>query len=242
MVESRLSVDGLCRVFPGGAGLHAMDLDVDAGEVHALVGLNGAGKTTLMRLVLAMLQPDAGTVRVCGHDLRAADPMIWASVGHLVDHPLAYPELDCTANLTVAARLQGVPSTRVAAVVDEAIADFDLGRYAHIRASRLSTGNRQRLGLAAALAHDPDLIVLDEPTNALDPRGVIALRELLLTRARRGAGVLISSHHLDEVARVADRITVINRGHAIGSLDPTGTDIERSFFSMVHTHDEAHQP
>jgi len=241
MADARLSARGLCRLFPGGAGLHALDLDVNEGEVHALVGLNGAGKTTLMRLLLGMLQPDAGTVRVCGHDLRTADPTVWASVGHLIDHPLAYPELDCTANLTIAARLQGVPSTQVAAVVEAAIADFELSQYAHVRASRLSTGNRQRLGLGAALAHHPELIVLDEPTNALDPRGVIALRELLLTRARRGAGVLISSHHLDEVARVADRITVINRGSAIGSLDPTGIDIERSFFAMIHTHDEAHQ-
>lgn len=219
-----------------------MDLDVGEGEVHALVGLNGAGKTTLMRLLLGMLQPDAGTVRICGHDLRAADRMVWASVGHLIDRPLAYPELDCRENLMVATRLQGVPKARVAAVVEAAIEDFDLGQYAHVRTARLSTGNRQRLGLAAALAHDPDVIVLDEPTNALDPRGVIALRELLLTRARRGAGVLISSHHLDEMARVADRITVINRGHAIGSLNPAGTDIERSFFSMVHADDEAHHP
>jgi ABC-2 type transport system ATP-binding protein len=141
----------------------------------------------------------------------------------------------------VATRLQGVPRAQVAAVVDAAIEDLDLGQYAHVRAARLSSGNRQRLGLAAALAHDPDLIVLDEPTNALDPRGVIALRELLFARARRGAGVLISSHHLDEVARVADRITVINHGSAIGSLDPAGSDIERTFFSMVHTDDEAHQ-
>jgi ABC-2 type transport system ATP-binding protein len=219
-----------------------MGLDVDEGEVHALVGLNGAGKTTLMRLLLGMLKPDAGTVRICGHDPRVADPAIWSSVGHLIDHPLAYPELDCTANLRVATRLQGVPVARVANVVESAIADFDLGQYAHVRASRLSAGNRQRLGLAAALAHHPALIVLDEPTNALDPRGVIALRELLLARAQRGAGVLISSHHLDEVARVADRITVINRGHAIGSLDPAGTDIERRFFDMVHADDEARQP
>lgn len=242
MVEPRLSARGLCRLFPGGAGLQPMDFDVDEGEVHALVGLNGAGKTTLMRLLLGMLHPDAGTVRICGHDPRTADPTIWAGVGHLVDHPLAYPELDCRANLMVATRLQGVPTARAAAVVDAAIIDFDLGQYEHVRAVRLSTGNRQRLGLAAALAHHPDLIVLDEPTSALDPRGVIALRELLLARAQRGAGVLISSHHLDEVARVADRITVINRGHAIGSLDPAGTDIERRFFDMVHTHDETHQP
>ncbi len=242
MGEGRLSVRGLSRLFPGGAGLHAMDLDVEEGEVHALVGLNGAGKTTLMRLLLGMLHPDGGTVRICGQDLRTADPANWARVGHLIDHPLAYSELDCRANLVVAARLQGVPKARVASVVDAMIDELDLGPYTHVRVAVLSSGNRQRLGLAAALAHDPDLIVLDEPTNALDPRGVITLRESLLARCRHGAGVLISSHHLDEVARVADRITVINRGTAIGSLDPTGTDIERAFFDMVHADDEASRP
>jgi len=240
--ECRLSVRGLCRVFPGGAGLHEPDLDVDEGEVHALVGLNGAGKTTLMRLLLGMLRPDSGTVRICGHDLCTADPTIWARVGHLVEHPLAYPELDCRANMTVAARLQGVPTAQVAAVVDAAIEELDLAAYEHVRAAVLSSGNRQRLGLATALAHDPDLIVLDEPTNALDPRGVIVLRELLLARSRHGTGVLVSSHHLDEVARIADRITVINHGRAIGSLDPAGTDIERAFFAMVHAADEACRP
>lgn len=242
MTEHRLTAQGVRRSFPGGAALHAMDLDVDAGQVHALVGLNGAGKTTLMRLLLGMLQPDGGTVEILGHDVGEADSTVWKRVGHLIDHPLAYPELDCSANLEASALLHGVPGARISAVVEAAIDDFGLAQYADVRAARLSTGNRQRLGLAAVLAHDPDLIVLDEPTNALDPRSVIALRELLLECARRGAGVLISSHHLDEVARVADRITVINRGRAIGALDPTGTDIERSFFSMVHADDEADAP
>ena len=101
-------------------------------------------------------------------------------------------------------------------------------------ARRMSLGNKQRLGLAAALQHDPDLIVLDEPTNALDPSGVILLREALLRRAAAGAGVLVSSHHLDEVARIATRISVIADGRMIGTLDPDGVDIERAFFALVH--------
>jgi len=110
----------------------------------------------------------------------------------------------------------------------------DLARYTTVRARRMSLGNKQRLGLAAALQHDPDLIVLDEPTNALDPSGVILLREALLRRASAGAGVLVSSHHLDEVARIATRISVIADGRMIGTLDPDGIDIERAFFALVH--------
>jgi ABC-2 type transport system ATP-binding protein len=156
-----------------------------------------------------------------------------------VDTPLAYPELDVRANLVAAARLHGLDRRRARDAVDAVVAELDLARYTHVRTSRLSLGNRQRVGLAAALAHDPQVIVLDEPTSALDPAGVILLRESLLRRIEAGAGVLVSSHHLDEVARIADRITVINDGRAIGALDPAGVDLERAFFAAVHADDRA---
>ncbi|KRC61138.1 ABC transporter [Agromyces sp. Root81] len=233
----RLEALGLVRRFPGGAGVHGIDLLVRPGEIHAIVGLNGAGKTTLMRLLLGMLRPQAGTARIDGIEIGEGPSSIWAGVGQLVEHPLAYSELDGRSNLIVAARLHGIERRTAGALVDRAIAEFDLARYSTVRASRLSLGNRQRLGLAAALQHDPALIVLDEPTNALDPAGVILLREALLRRAGAGAGILVSSHHLDEVARIADRITVVNAGRTIGSLDPAGVDLERAFFAMLHADD-----
>ena len=105
-------------------------------------------------------------------------------------------------------------------------------------APRLSKGNnRQRVGLAAALQHQPDFVVLDEPTNALDPAGVLRLRKLLLHRAEQGAAILVSSHHLDEVARIADRIWVLNYGRLIGELEPGTPDLERAFFEMVYADD-----
>lgn len=228
---------GLTRLFPGGAGVRAIDLDVAAGEIHALVGLNGAGKTTLMRLLLGMLRPDAGEVRIAGCALAHAP---WQRVGHLVETPFAYGELDGRTNLLLAARLHGATRRRATEMVHSVLSELNLGRYADVRARRLSLGNRQRLGLAAALQHDPRVIVLDEPTNALDPAGVILVREALLRRAATGAAVLVSSHHLDEVARVAHRITVINAGRVIGTLDPQGIDIERSFFALVHADDARH--
>ncbi|MDY7103842.1 MAG: ABC transporter ATP-binding protein [Actinomycetota bacterium] len=239
MADPRIAAEGLRRVFPGGAGVHDVSLDVAPGEVHALVGLNGAGKTTLMRLLLGMLRPEAGTVRLDGCDLRDAAASTWRRVGHVVDHPLVYPELDARTNLAVAARLHGVPTSSIPELVERALHEHGIERYATVRAGVLSAGNRQRLGVAGALAHDPDVIVLDEPTSALDPAGVILLRESLERRAARGAGVLVSSHHLDEVARVANRITVVNRGRVVGSLDPGGVDIERAFFALVHADDLA---
>lgn len=235
---ARLTARGVTRVFPGGAGVHGVDLDVEAGSIHALVGLNGAGKTTLMRLLLGMLRPDSGVVRIKGRTIDDADASIWRRVGHFIEGPLTYPELDTRTNLSTAARLHGIDRAAVARTVTQSLSELNLVQYASVRARVLSAGNRQRAGLAAALGHAPDLIVLDEPTSALDPSGVIMVRELLLRRAASGAGILVSSHHLDEVARVADCITLVNRGRTIGTLDPDGTDIEREFFAKVHADDQ----
>jgi ABC-2 type transport system ATP-binding protein len=239
MADLRLDVRGLTRLFSSGVGVRDLDLEVAPGQIHALVGLNGAGKTTLMRLLLGMLRPDAGTVLLEGRPL---DEAPWSRVGHLIETPLAYGELDGRSNLVLAARLRGVSTTEADSLVDAVLAELNLGRYATVRARRMSLGNRQRLGLAAALQHHPDVLVLDEPTNALDPAGVILLREALVRRAAAGAGILVSSHHLDEVARVAHRITVINGGRVIGTLDPHGVDIERAFFSLVHADDIEARP
>jgi ABC-2 type transport system ATP-binding protein len=234
MSEPLLNLRGICRAYRGGAGVHDVDLTVLPGEVHALVGLNGAGKSTLMKLMVGMLRPDAGSIELLGQDIRTMTGDHWVRVGALIEYPLAYGELDGATNLHLAARLHGVAPARIPRVVARIVEELNLSRYTAVKARRMSLGNKQRLGLAAALQHDPDLIVLDEPTNALDPSGVILLREALLRRAAAGAGVLVSSHHLDEVARIATRISVIADGRMIGTLDPDGVDIERAFFALVH--------
>ena len=230
MAECLIDARGVVRTFDDGTGVRGADVQVAPGEIHALVGLNGAGKSTLMRLLLGMLEPAAGTISIEGRTPRRAD---WSAVGHLVEYPLAYRELTCRQNLELGARLHNVVPGEIAAMVETVMAELHLTQYADRRAGKLSLGNRQRLGLASALQHHPRLIVLDEPTNSLDPAGVILLREALLRRTEAGAGVLVSSHHLDEVARIADRISVLNAGRIIGTIDPSGIDIERSFFDLV---------
>lgn len=233
-MREALRLSDVTREYGGGAGVRDVELTVRRGEIHALVGLNGAGKSTLMKLMLGMLRPDAGRIELLGAELRSAGPDVWARVGALIEYPLAYGELDGRTNLELAARLRGVPVDAIGPMIDAVVDELDLARYAGVRARRMSLGNKQRLGLAAALQHRPDLIILDEPTNALDPAGIILLREALLRRAADGAGVLVSSHHLDEVARIATRISVIAEGRLVGTLDPDGVDIERAFFSIVH--------
>lgn len=239
LVTARLELRGVRKVYEGGDGVLGIDLTVEPGEIHAIVGLNGAGKSTLIRLALNMLTADVGSVAIGGAPVQAAGAATWAGVGHLLETPGAYAELTVRENLRLSARLHGVIGSASDAASSAVIAELGLETYASRRVGRLSLGNRQRVGVAAALQHSPTLVVLDEPSNALDPGGVILLREALLRRARAGAGVLVSSHHLDEVARIADRITVINAGRVVGSLDPVGADIERAFFAIVHADDEA---
>ena len=237
-MTARIELRRVSRSFRGGAGVRDLDLRVEPGQIHAIVGLNGAGKTTLMRCVFGLLLPDAGTVLLDGVDLRAARAALWERTGHLIEHPLAYGELTARQNLLLTARLRG-SGPRTPALVDAAIAEFGLEAYRDVRLRRMSLGNRHRVGLAGALQHDPAIVVLDEPTNALDPAGVIRLREALQRRAAVGAGILVSSHHLDEVSRIADVITVINRGRVIGTLSPGGAELERAFFERLRADDEA---
>ncbi|MCV0404549.1 MAG: ABC transporter ATP-binding protein, partial [Chloroflexi bacterium] len=186
-----------------------------------------------MRLILGMAAPDSGTISIDGLPVQSAPDRVWAKVGHLIEYPLAYPELTVAQNLMLSGRLHGLPLLDATTASRRVIEEFGLSRYEHRRAKDLSLGNRQRVGLAACLQHDPKFIVLDEPTNALDPSGVLMLRETLVRRAENGAAILVSSHHLDEVARMADQIVVMNNGRIIGKLEPGAPGIERSFFDLL---------
>lgn len=232
-----LEARGLIRSFGDETAVAGIDLEVRYGEIHAIVGLNGAGKTTLMRLLLGMLEPEAGRALVEGADARSAPPETWRGVGHLIETPFAYEELTVRQNITAAALLHDVPRDRVGVAVQRVITQFELEHWAERRAGQLSLGNRQRVGLAAALSHEPRILVLDEPTNALDPAGVVFTRDLLRSAAADGAAILVSSHHFDQLARVADTITVLHRGQVVGSLDPRGVDLEQEFFDLVRRWD-----
>ncbi|SEF38196.1 ABC-2 type transport system ATP-binding protein [Amycolatopsis pretoriensis] len=190
-----------------------LTLRVAPGEIHALLGLNGAGKTTTIRLLLGMIRPTGGEVRLLGTPVRPGARAVWSRVGYLVESPSAYPELTVAENLAVAARLHGL---RERSAVTGAIERLGLGPYAGRRARTLSLGNAQRLGLAKALLHRPDLLILDEPANGLDPAGVAEIRALLHDLAHRdGVTVLLSSHLLAEVARLAGRIGVLDQGRLV---------------------------
>lgn len=239
--SSALRLAGVTRRYDELTVLDGVDLAVAEGEVVALVGLNGAGKTSLLRTALGMLRPHEGRVEVFGVDVFSPGGRPdWSLVGHQVDTGNGYPELTVDENLWVAAMARGLQRERIGEAVDGVVDGFVLQPVRRRRAGVLSLGNRQRLGLAMAFVHSPQLLVLDEPVNGLDPVAVVHLRDLLRAVADAGAAVLVSSHHLDEVARVADRIDVLHRGLLIGQLPVRRQLMERAFFAMVHNFDVDH--
>ena len=229
-----VTLDGLGMGYRGTSVVHDVNLTVEKGRIHALVGVNGAGKTTLMRGILGMLRPSAGSISVLGRRPNTAHPSMWARVGYILDTAFTYRELTGRENIYASARMHGISKTEASAATEAIIAAFGLDREAGKRVRTLSLGNRQRVALAAAMAHEPELLILDEPTTSLDPLAVVSLRRALNSATSRGAGILVSSHHLDEVARIADTVTVLHRGKVIADLDPGGVDLEKRFFDLVY--------
>jgi ABC-2 type transport system ATP-binding protein len=202
-----------------------VSLRVERGEIYAFLGLNGAGKTTTIRMLLGMVKPTAGEARVLGLSVGVPGGKPWAAVGYLVETPHAYPELSVRENLDVVRRLRpGTPPQAVGRVIER----LGLAAYADRRAGTLSLGNAQRLGLAKALMHEPELLLLDEPANGLDPAGIVEIRNLLNELAReRGVTVFLSSHILGEVARLAHRIGIIHAGRLLQELDVAALERNR---------------
>ncbi len=218
--------------------VHAVDsvnLRVSPGEIYAFLGLNGAGKTTTIRALLGIIRPSSGNVRLLGEQVGPNGRGPWARVGYMVEAPGAYPELSVWENLEIARRFQGISEKRS---TERVIERLGLSPYTQRKAGTLSTGNLQRLGLARALLHEPELLILDEPANGLDPAGVVEIRELLERLVReKGVTVFMSSHILTEVDRLASRIGIIHQGRLIEELDAAELEEIRSQRLEIQTRD-----
>jgi len=216
-MELAIETNGLSKFYKDVRAVDSVDLRVKPGEIYGFLGLNGAGKTTTIRALLGMIHPSTGNVRVLGQAVGRNGQGPWAKVGHLVETPSAYPELTVRENLEIARRLHGISNSGATSRVME---QLGIVRYAERQAGTLSMGNLQRLGLARALLHQPELLILDEPANGLDPAGVVEIRELLNMLAReKGVTIFMSSHILTEVDRLVTRIGIIHKGRLIEELD-----------------------
>lgn len=211
-----IETHNLSKSFGNTSAVKNVSIHVQEGEIYGFLGLNGAGKTTLIRMLLKLIKADVGEVLLFGQKPeKSAD--IWNEVGYLVETPFSYPNLSVRENLELIFKLRKLENEHL---IDQIIEQLYLTPYRNKKAAHLSLGNNQRLGLAKALIHQPKLLILDEPTNGLDPAGIVEIRGFLKELVQqKKVTVFVSSHILTEVAKISDRIGIIHQGSLIKELE-----------------------
>ncbi len=208
---------GLTKLYGKTCAVGNLNLTVKKGEIFGFLGPNGAGKTTTIRMLLGMISPTSGRCFLQGKRVSGDSTDIWNDVGYIVETPHSYPELTVRENLEIVCRLRDVGNKKC---VDWIMNKLKLEEYASRKAMHISLGNAQRLGIAKAIIHRPGILILDEPTNGLDPEGIVEVRELLQDLAENsGVTILVSSHKLDEISRIATNIAIIHQGRLVKEMD-----------------------
>ncbi|WP_132050911.1 ABC transporter ATP-binding protein [Pseudocnuella soli] len=214
MTEHIIIVENLVKQFGALRAVDALSFAVPKGEVYGFLGQNGAGKSTTIRMLLTLVQPTSGRMQLFGQNLTTERHTILRQVGAVIERPDLYTYLTAYENLRIMARLSGVHAGRQQLM--QQLEQVGLTQRAQSRVKTFSQGMKQRLGIACALIHNPQLIILDEPTNGLDPQGIADIRNLILHLSKNeGKTVLVSSHLLSEVELVADSMLIIDRGKKV---------------------------
>lgn len=224
--EFPIAVEDLVKVFEDeGRGqvtaVSKVSFACRPGEIFGLLGTNGAGKTTTLRMLSTLLRPTSGSARIDGHSVTETPDKARRALGYLSTTTALYPRLSCRETLDFFARINGYPESGIAARVEHLVERFGLTDYADARIERLSTGMKQKVAIARTVAHDPSVVILDEPTNGLDILNVLDFHRLMRELQQAGKTVLFSTHTMSEAEKLCDRIAVIHRGAilACGTLD-----------------------
>ena len=236
-----LALSGLSKSF-GRPAVDGLDLTVARGEFYALLGPNGAGKTTTLRMVAGLLAPDAGQIQVLGIDLAADPAAAKRRIAYLPDDPMLYGKLKPTEYLEFVAGLWGIDAKAAEPRARELLAWLDLEKHAHELTEGFSRGMKQKLALAGALIHEPELLILDEPLTGLDAGAARQVKDLLLSHVAKGGTVILTTHILEVAERLAQRIGIIQHGRLIaeGTLDELrvaapGATLEDTFLRLTGT-------
>lgn len=224
--QSPIEVKNLCKIFQdeGRGKLEAVSnvsFECRGGEIFGLLGTNGAGKTTTLRMLATLLKPTSGNALIMGHGVESEPRQVRESIGYLSTTTALYPRLSCRETLEFFARINGYAEEGIEERVNHLVDRFGLTEYADARIERLSTGMKQKVAIARTVAHDPAVVILDEPTNGLDILNVLDFHKLMRELQEAGKTVLFSTHTMSEAEKLCDRIAVIHRGRimACGTLD-----------------------
>ncbi len=216
-MDTIIRTEKLTKKFKDVLAVSEMSLNVNKGEIYGFLGLNGAGKTTTIRMLLGMISPNKGEAFIKGEKVHAGNTGLWKEIGYLVEMPYSYPNLTVKENLEIIRQLRFIDDKNA---VDLIMDKLKLIEYANRKSKNLSLGNAQRLGVAKALIHNPDILILDEPSNGFDPAGILEMRELFTDLAKNyGVTIFISSHILGEISKFANRIGIIHKGTLIQELN-----------------------
>lgn len=222
MVKEAIKTINLSKKYGKHLVVDDLNLSIKCGEIVGFLGLNGAGKTTTMRMLLGLIKPTTGECYIQGKKVDQYNLEVLNEIGYIIETPYSYPDLTVKENLEIVSTLRGVRGTDN---IDWVIEKLKLNQYKDKQVKHLSLGNVARLGIAKAIIHRPKILILDEPTNGLDPLGVIEVRELLKELANvLGTTILISSHKLEEIAKIATRIIIIHEGRLIREVESKELD------------------
>ena len=237
-----IEINRVTRKYGKKVAVNEMSLTAPAGEVLAFLGPNGAGKTTTIKMMVGLLQPTAGNIRICGHDVVQEHRQAQAKVGYVPDQPHLYDKLSGRETLEFMAQMYGMPPDEVASSIDQQIATFELAEFVDQLSENYSHGMKQRTVFAAALVHKPEVLIVDEPMVGLDPRSMRLVKDLLRQQANDGATVFMSTHTLAVAEEIADRVGIVDHGNLqfLGTivelrqhLKRNDTSLERLFLEMT---------
>lgn len=215
-----------------------IDFSCRSGEIFGLLGANGAGKTTTLRMLATILTPTAGTARVMGHDLKREPEAVRRQLGFYSASTALYPRLTGRETLEFFARISGYPEDRLAARVDALIARFGIGEYAGTRIDKLSQGMKQKVSIARTIAHDPPVLIFDEPTVGLDVLNALDMQKVIAELRGEGKTIIFSTHIMSEAERLCDRIAIIHRGriHACDTLEALREATGKRYLEDIFIH------
>ncbi len=214
-----IRIEGLTKRYGQQAAVDGISLSVRPGEVLGFLGPNGAGKTTTMKMLCGLLAPDAGTIHVGGRSVLTEPQAVRRHIGYLPENNPLYEDMPVLDHLRFSARVQGLSESRIRERLAEMVRVCGLDTEKHKRVGELSKGYRQRVGLAQAMVHDPEVLILDEPTTGLDPNQIVEIRELI-KEVGRAKTVIFSTHILPEVEATCDRILIISKGRIVADGTP----------------------
>ena len=238
MSPAAVKVDRLEKTLGKNKVLRGVSLEANSGEIFGLLGPNGAGKTTTLRIICTLLSPDAGTVEVLGFNTRTAAEEVRRRVGVVTADIGVYPRLSARENIVYFAQLSGVPDREVKSKVDAVIERLDMASFAKQRAESLSSGQKQKVAIARAIVHDPDILMFDEPTSNLDVLASRDIRDFMVEARGRGKCVIFSTHVLHDAERLCDRVTILHEGNVVATgateeVRGAHRDLEDAFLELV---------